>query len=666
MARLKKLGDFNNVLKCYKNMLHWAENMFSRTEKFDADYPRMDISFVRFLVNNTGVSIAQNFDYIEKYMDKSVDIDKVILEVLEKNPKIKRDFEKIMQDNNLNALETLKSIRNSLLHGDYELEFENDAVTDYAFVENFPSISGNTNGIVVLDSRFKVLINDEKIDGRKVHGKIDMTYILSSVLEYVYEQIRTEKTFKDSSVICQFGSEKYRSLKNRAFLNGFLEELKYLRITAKKRLFKGNREDIIGILKKSYIKSKKYEDIAVQSIREQLIELEKTTGKNGFEIEEIPKEESDIRKTRFKEYVEYVGYDRMEQLSQQPTIICNAIIDEVLGYLNGDVGISSVANLFAVNVQKYATKRINANLIGNKENGIKFDDKFDKNLLIRHLYESPLVYTSLLLGMMNYSCVFLKENNTNNGMNLFEYHNMTGFNNVKLTHDDTGCIKKNVDSTAKKEALDKQIAIRLKQVSNLEADLEDLKKRITDKNPKKHKFEEKRVEKSKRLENTKHIISILESRKMNCGETYDDYTEFFRHIRNSIAHGRYTVDFSKAFKKRDFSKINFTFRDYNENNNSKTPNFEVNLSAGQILQIVQGIMDKVNEQLQVEGELDIIEGTYFEDIMSKDEFIELNEKVRAKSSDLKEKGFITEEDQISSFEMSENIQTKEGEITVND
>ena len=216
-------------------------------------------------------------------------------------------------------------------------------------------------------------------------------------------------------------------------------------------------------------------------------------------------------------------------------------------------------------------------------------------------------------------------------------------------------------------ALDKQISMRIKQVNKLEADLEDLKRRITDRNPKKHIFEEKREEKKEKLRIAKHIISILESRKSTYGENYDDYTEFFRHIRNSIAHGRYTVDFSKAFKTRDLSKINFTFRDYNENDNSNTPNFEVTLSANQIMTIIQGVIDKVNKQLQVEGELYTIEGTYiFDNIMSEDEFREFQEKVRANSSDLKENGFITEEDQISSFGINENIQIKEGEITVDD
>ena len=66
MAVLKRLGDFNEVLNYYKNMLHWSKNMFSRREEFEADYPRNGLPFYRFLINNAGVSIAQNFDYIEK------------------------------------------------------------------------------------------------------------------------------------------------------------------------------------------------------------------------------------------------------------------------------------------------------------------------------------------------------------------------------------------------------------------------------------------------------------------------------------------------------------------------------------------------------------------------------------------------------------------------
>ena len=40
----------------------------------------------------------------------------------------------------------------------------------------------------------------------------------------------------------------------------------------------------------------------------------------------------------------------------------------------------------------------------------------------------------------------------------------------------------------------------------------------------------------------------------------------FRHIRNSIAHGTYEIDYFKALEKKNLEKIKFTFLDYSLEN----------------------------------------------------------------------------------------------------
>ena len=47
---------------------------------------------------------------------------------------------------------------------------------------------------------------------------------------------------------------------------------------------------------------------------------------------------------------------------------------------------------------------------------------------------------------------------------------------------------------------------------------------------------------------------------------YKNSSNFFRHMRNSLQHGNYSADYSKALDSKDFSKIVFTFEDIDKQN----------------------------------------------------------------------------------------------------
>ena len=661
MAIYKKLGDFNDVLEYYQEILHWASNMYKG--EFRAKTPRMNSACMRFLINNAGVSVAKNFEYIKKHRTATINDDILkILDSLGEDNGLKDNFLKIMEENDLTPMETLQSIRNSILHGDYHIDFNIDSIKDFTWVK----IKDKSQALCILENSGNTIkIYDEKLDGRKVKGEIDVDLFNTGMIELLYREIRQEACAKDYISIWSIDKKlNYLPFKNRALFKKYLDSLMFYKIVPKANKIFSNKQEIIDKLKSNFLSSGNdmiFAENILKNIKEDMERIEKFTGQNSFIIEEFSKEEIEKRKKQLIEYVEFMGYNKMQDLFKTYPDLIAMIYDECIGTVNGEEVGDCTANLFFMNLLGYANSK--DPLTKEKDNCMYLDDRYDRKLLIAHLYEAPSVFTNILLGMINFSCVYLKENNSNNGMNLFDYYDLSGFDGINFIHDSDGCIKKGENSESKIRLIDNQIMIRKRQIEKLEEDISDLNTRITEKNPKRQIFEEKREKKRKMLESVQGIVDVLEKRKMTFGTNYDDYSTFFRHLRNSIAHGRYSIDFSKALKKKDFSYIKFTFMDYNENSsNSSIPEFEVELTAGKILKIIHGIKKRVNDQLKLEGTEEIIDRIYLEDIISEEELDIIREKrIRHTPKDLKKNGFITEEDEIQSLEINEDMSLEEGE-----
>lgn len=85
-------------------------------------------------------------------------------------------------------------------------------------------------------------------------------------------------------------------------------------------------------------------------------------------------------------------------------------------------------------------------------------------------------------------------------------------------------------------------------------------------------------------------------------DKYSDSSAVFRSLRNSINHGNFKIDYSKALKNgnTDFSKIMFTFRDYNPE--TKALEFEMkNISAGRLLNLIKDFNRSIERDAQDTG-----------------------------------------------------------------
>lgn len=78
-------------------------------------------------------------------------------------------------------------------------------------------------------------------------------------------------------------------------------------------------------------------------------------------------------------------------------------------------------------------------------------------------------------------------------------------------------------------------------------------------------------------------------------ETFVDSSNLFRHLRNSISHGRYAIDYSRGLTTGDLGNIEFHFYDYDTILYGDKKAFEFNVSAKDLLKIIESFRKKVNE-----------------------------------------------------------------------
>lgn len=100
---------------------------------------------------------------------------------------------------------------------------------------------------------------------------------------------------------------------------------------------------------------------------------------------------------------------------------------------------------------------------------------------------------------------------------------------------------------------------------------------------------------SEELDSLSAKIYALEDKK-TCAEDYVETNDFFKHLRNSISHGFYTIDYSKALKEKDLGKIMFHFEDWDisksDRNNRKLV-FAADIPASKLIEIFSELQERL-------------------------------------------------------------------------
>ena len=82
-------------------------------------------------------------------------------------------------------------------------------------------------------------------------------------------------------------------------------------------------------------------------------------------------------------------------------------------------------------------------------------------------------------------------------------------------------------------------------------------------------------------------------------ETSEDYIEandFFKHLRNSISHGFYSVNYAPGLKEKDLGKVIFHFEDWDiskEDRSNRKKVFSLDITGDQLMNIYEQIKDRL-------------------------------------------------------------------------
>lgn len=94
-------------------------------------------------------------------------------------------------------------------------------------------------------------------------------------------------------------------------------------------------------------------------------------------------------------------------------------------------------------------------------------------------------------------------------------------------------------------------------------------------------------------------------------ESYEDSSLFFAHIRNSITHSTFTIDYDEMFETSSLSKIKYHFEDFDSKNNQKYKTFEIDLYAEDIIKLIDIMKSNVNNRTlnkqKIDYEIDLDE-----------------------------------------------------------
>lgn len=77
---------------------------------------------------------------------------------------------------------------------------------------------------------------------------------------------------------------------------------------------------------------------------------------------------------------------------------------------------------------------------------------------------------------------------------------------------------------------------------------------------------------------------------------YEDSSVFFAHIRNSITHSFFSINYDEMFETGDLSKIKYHIEDYDTRNNKSYKTFGIDLYAQDIIELIEIMKNNVNSK----------------------------------------------------------------------
>ena len=573
--KVDNLSDFKDIIKYYNHMIEFAKRLNPKAPPFVAidyikNFSSNDLSpknYYRAFANNLSL-------YISQLHERSLSISEE--ELLEATFD---DFEGIEtfegKKEELSILDKKRHIRNALAHADYTIEF--DRVYEVSKPVQEAKIYLATEPMI-------------KIDNDYISGRIKFDELLNIAEKYrlAFAKITTRGLFTGV-----FDPNINKAKTTDDFING----LRKYRVVQKEKgkglsydKFKYNFFKKFKIPKESQMSFIKAFDAA----------REKDYSKDlDFEEESVTEE----TKSFIKQYIDYVGFSRFKR-DYDVQLALNDILSP---YLTNTVAINNITalpNLFFemndINTRAYFMNKSGASN-SQMVNAFSLETGNLADSIIKLSYEAPFLYANNLLGYAYYCFGFVRETNENFDRSIFDFYDIKNLEGVKAKLTDRKGIVTEVDiyeEVNPREKAERRLTGVKAQMDNLRKEKANKTKIETDlqnpknKNPRKKEILESLKEWFNKFTHKEQELALQESlleseRDLADDVDYKDTITFFRHLRNSMAHGNYDVNYGDF---SDSENVEFTFRDHDEDTDSL---YEVTVSAKKLEEIIHGFEEKV-------------------------------------------------------------------------
>lgn len=305
-------------------------------------------------------------------------------------------------------------------------------------------------------------------------------------------------------------------------------------------------------------------------------------------------------------YLKWVGMNELKKLDKNQREI---VFEELFNALTGTESSTLLPSVFLENNRepRNRTSRVNFNTFYGQAYAASRPEEYIASI---YDFTNPITYANMLKAFAYYTLEYIKcyneDNKSKNSKKdgffqekLINYYDMDGIQKVNMqpTFYNGESLYDVVDIGTQLTDEKNNYENKIKKIDNW------LSKMTPDKLPKniKEQYNSRKKEKAKLEEEKKKIDEEIAK-----GTTRKSYNNFFRHLRNSLAHGRYEIDYSKAIKKENVDFLRYYFYDLDENEKDENGNpkkdFELRINAKNLIELMEVVHDKVLEVNQTEKE----------------------------------------------------------------
>ena len=630
MIHVEKLESFNSQIRYYKNMLKYIENNKNPAiaqKNVEADIQNSLRNTINILINNINLLSL----YIARFEEKSSNTE-LINEMLSSLQSVE-NIELI--DKNVDKK---KQIRNCLAHADFKICID----------ESKCKKTKGINGI------YFPYFEEEpfylEIDNGKIKGKFTYTDFLKIAMKY-YEIASAENKLYNLLLL-----PKDLRVKNNANIDKVLSDFEKV----KTEMFNNSNLSESDTLKLFYNFAKFLQTnlgmpkVDTEKITEYMLNRYKLSGENDYHTNKVQIQNDE--KELLKKYIKFIGigvWDNKFNNQTRGRIIsdivsldggnyCNTMNsiaysnlvggiyddynnnefdkllmdlmfetpflyhDMLLSYTNYCLGYAREVNKNSKDNEFFEFKDINLDGINPvfsnpKEKKEKIVEIFDEDLINKKKSEEENLYSNLKLIATKMKLLNANDKNPNKSKIIDSINQKT--ENIDVNYVLSAISRKIVNEDSSLNLSEDEILITLNGL------MKEYQNPTEEQNDVFNRFDEilskycKKSEKSYPISDLSIKLQNINEELMKKKIVYKNSANFFRHMRNSLQHGNYSADYSKALDSKDFSKIVFTFEDIDKNED-KTINFKVSITAQRLYKLLEDFAKSVNVQIKDSGKED--------------------------------------------------------------